>query len=59
MSRLRLGLAVSGFLLALLSVAFDEKRLAWVAIGLLAASLLLRAWLRRRQGPQSRPHDPL
>jgi hypothetical protein len=59
MSRLKLGLALSGFLLALLSVALDEKRLAWVAIGLLGASFLLRVWLRRREGPKSRAKDPL
>jgi hypothetical protein len=59
MNRLKLALALSGFLLALLSVAFDAKRLAWVAIALLAASFLLRVWLRRRQSPQSQPNDSL
>ncbi|HKG33385.1 MAG TPA: hypothetical protein VKB22_06610 [Gemmatimonadales bacterium] len=48
MNRLRLTLALVGLLLAALSVAFDERRLGWVAIVLLAASLLLRLWLRRR-----------
>jgi hypothetical protein len=48
MNRLRLALALAGFLLAGLSVAFDERRLGWVAIVLLAASLLLWVWLRRR-----------
>ena len=48
MNRLRLTLALMGLLLAALSVALDERRLGWVAIVLLAASLLLRLWLRRR-----------
>ncbi len=48
MNRLRLALALAGFLLAALSVALDERRLGWVAIVLLAVSLLLRLWLRRR-----------
>jgi hypothetical protein len=48
MNRLRLALALGGFLIALLSVALDERRLGWLAIALLAASLLLRLWLRRR-----------
>jgi hypothetical protein len=48
MNRLRLTLALVGLLLAALSVAFDQRRLGWVAIGLLAASLVLRVWLRRR-----------
>jgi hypothetical protein len=48
MSRLRLTLALVGLLLAALSVAFDERRLGWVAIVLLAASLVLRVWLRRK-----------
>jgi hypothetical protein len=48
MNRLRFTLALAGLFLAALSVAFDERRLGWVAIVLLAASLLLRLWLRRR-----------
>jgi Flp pilus assembly protein TadB len=47
-NRLRLAFALAGFALALLSVALDDRRLAWGAIGLLAASLLLRLLLRRR-----------
>ena len=48
MNRLRLALALAGFLLALLSVAFDERRLGWVAILLLAGSLVVRFWVRRK-----------
>ena len=39
MNRLRIVLALGGFVLALLSVAYDERVLAWVAIGLLTLSL--------------------
>jgi hypothetical protein len=49
MNRLRLGLALGGFILALLSVALDDHRLGWGAIGLLAASLVIRLLLRRRE----------
>ena len=56
MNRLRLGLAVCGFVLALLSVALDDVRLAWAAIAVLLGSLLLRLILRNRgkgnSGPQ-------
>jgi uncharacterized membrane protein YfcA len=48
MNRLRIILALGGFVLALLSVAYDERVLAWVAIGLLTLSLGLRLWLRKR-----------
>ena len=49
MNGLRIGLALGGFALALLSVAYDERRMAWAAIALLAGSLLVRLWLRRRR----------
>lgn len=43
--------ALAGFLAAALSVARDDHRLAWVAISLLALSLLLRLLARRRARP--------
>ena len=48
MTHLKSGLAVAGFLLALLGVAYDERRLAWAAMALLLVSLGLRLWLRNR-----------
>jgi hypothetical protein len=48
LTALRLGLAVAGFAAALLSVAFEDRRLAWVAIVLLAGSLAIRLLQRRR-----------
>jgi Flp pilus assembly protein TadB len=48
LNRLRLGLAICGFVLALLGVALDDVRLAWAAIAVLLGSLLLRLILRNR-----------
>jgi hypothetical protein len=53
MNRLRLGLAIAGFVLALLSVTVDDRRLAWAAIALLTASLALRVLLRKRENAKS------
>ena len=53
MNQLRLGFALAGFALALLSVALDDRRLAWGAIGLLAASLIVRLILRKRDKTSS------
>jgi hypothetical protein len=48
-NRLRLGFALLGMALALLSVSFNDRRLAWVAIALLTVSLVLRLILRKRE----------
>jgi uncharacterized membrane protein len=47
MNRLRLGLALVGMALALVSVALDQGRLAWAAIALLAGALIVRLLQRR------------
>ena len=44
--RARLFLAGVGLLLALLAIGLDDRRLTWVAIGVLAAALVLRVWTR-------------
>jgi hypothetical protein len=49
MTYLRLGLAFGGFAVALLAVAFEDQRLGWGAIALLAGSLLVRVIERRRR----------
>ena len=49
MSRLRIAFALAGFVAALLSVARDDNRLAWLAIALLIVSLILRILLRKRE----------
>ena len=48
MAYLRLGLALAGFATALLAVAFEDHRIGWTAIALLAASLVIRLIERRR-----------
>jgi ABC-type branched-subunit amino acid transport system permease subunit len=48
-NRLRLGLALAGFIAAVLSVALEDHRLAWVAIALLAFALMFRLLLRKRE----------
>ena len=40
---------VAGLVAALLSVALDDQRLAWMAIALLAVSLILRLILRKSE----------
>jgi len=52
-NRLRFGLAIAGFVLALMSVAVDDSQLGWGAIVLLAASLILRLVLRKGENTRS------
>lgn len=55
LTNLRLGLALLGFAMALLSIAFDSHLLAWAAIGALAASFLLRLISKRQSMGQDDP----
>ena len=59
MNRVRIALAIAGFALALLSIARDDHRLAWTAIALLAASLLIRLLRRKRESGKSQGDDDL
>jgi hypothetical protein len=54
---LRLGLAFGGFAVALLAVAFEDERLGWGAIALLAGSLLVRVIERRARSRGDAPED--
>jgi hypothetical protein len=54
---LRLGLAFGGFAVALLAVAFEDQRLGWGAIALLASSLLVRVIERRRRSKSDAAED--
>jgi hypothetical protein len=47
---LRIGLALAGFAVAVLSVALENHRLGWAAIALLLCSLIVRL-LQRRNRP--------
>ncbi len=49
MSRVRMGLALAGFVVALISVVLNDRRIGWAAIALLAASTVARLLLRRRE----------
>ena len=51
--RLRIGLALAGFAVALLALAFEDHRLGWGAIALLAGSLLSRLLTRRAGTPDT------
>jgi hypothetical protein len=46
-NHLRLGLAICGFVLALLGVALNDVRLVWGAIAVLLGSLILRLILSK------------
>jgi hypothetical protein len=45
---LRVGSALAGFVLALISIALNDTRLGWAAIALLLVSVLVRLILRKR-----------
>lgn len=59
MSRWRIGFALAGFAAALLSIAYDDRRIAWVAIVLLAISLILRLLVRKREKQSSDASGPV
>jgi len=45
---LRVGLALAGFAVAVVAIAFEDHRVGWAAIALLIASLIVRLIQRRR-----------
>ena len=49
-NRIRLGLSLTGMVVAVLAIMLNDRRLVWGAIAVLGASLLLRLVVRRR-GP--------
>jgi hypothetical protein len=58
-TRFRVGFALAGFVAALLSVALNDDRIAWLAIALLAVSLILRLLLRKRENRPPNASGPL
>jgi len=54
LNRIRLGLSLTGMVVAVLAIMLKDRRLVWGAIGLLAASLLLRVVGRRRRSGRGR-----
>jgi MFS-type transporter involved in bile tolerance (Atg22 family) len=59
MNRLRLGFALAGFVLALVSVVLEDIRLGWAAIAVLLVSAIVRLLLRKRENSNSSTHDRL
>ena len=55
MNRLRLGLAVLGFVLAVLSVVLTDSRIGWAAIAVLTLSAIVRLVQRKRD--RANPED--
>jgi hypothetical protein len=51
--QVRLGLALAGFVVALLAIALEDQRLTWGAIALLTAAVILRLLDRKRGGNNS------
>jgi hypothetical protein len=47
-NRIRLGLSLSGMVVAVVAIMLNDRRVVWGAIALLAASLLLRVVAGRR-----------
>jgi hypothetical protein len=54
-NRIRLGLSLTGMVVAVLAIMLNDRRLVWGAIALLAASLLLRVVARRGGPGEGRP----
>jgi hypothetical protein len=46
--QIRLGLSLSGMVVAVVAIMLNDRRIVWGAIALLAASLILRLVARRR-----------
>ena len=49
LNQVRLGLSLSGMVVAIVAIMLDDRRIVWGAIALLAASLLLRLVARHRR----------
>ncbi|MES2305917.1 MAG: hypothetical protein V4558_10425 [Gemmatimonadota bacterium] len=50
MKRLRTGVALAGILLALIALWRDDRRITWIAIGVLGLAVILRVASRRTPG---------
>ena len=58
MRRFREVLSVAGLLIAVVGLARDDRRLIWVAIAMLGASLAIRAVLTSRDRRAARRNAP-
>lgn len=59
MTRLRVGLAVAGFMLALLGVVLNDATVVWAAIALLATSAIIRLLGRKGVNQKSDGDGPV
>jgi hypothetical protein len=57
MNRLRVGFALTGFVLALLSIALNHERLGWAAIAMLTTSLIARIIIRKQENEKRNGSD--
>jgi uncharacterized membrane protein len=48
LTALRIGLALAGFVAAVVAIALEDHRVGWAAIAFLAGSLIVRLIQRRR-----------
>jgi hypothetical protein len=48
LAALRIGLAIGGFVVAVVAIALEDHRIGWAAIALLTGSLIVRLIQRRR-----------
>lgn len=53
--RLKLYFAILGFVLAAAGVLLDDRRVIWLAMGVLLLALILRLWLDRRSSRSNNP----
>ena len=58
MNFVRIGFAVAGFVLALISIALNNTRLGWAAIAMLLVSVIARLTLRKRMDSTPDEADP-
>jgi hypothetical protein len=49
LTKVRLGLSLTGMVVAVIAIMLNDRRIVWGAIALLAASLLLRLVAGRRR----------
>lgn len=59
MTRLRVGLAVGGFVLALLGVVLNDATVVWAAMAVLATSAIIRLLGRKRADQNSDGDGPV
>jgi hypothetical protein len=52
LNHVRLGLSLSGMVVAVVAIMLDDRRIVWGAIALLAASLILRLIIRKRRSAE-------